>query len=55
MLEAQHQRRKERPDRKLLNIANDAGPVKIFWVLDKLLQEERATANLPRSAHERQA
>ena len=44
MLEAQHQRHKERPDAPRLNIANDAGPVKMLWVLDKLLAEERAAA-----------
>lgn len=45
LLEAQHQRRSERPDLPLLNIANDAGPVKMLWVLDKLLAEERAAAS----------
>ena len=34
MLEAQHVRRKERPDMKMVNIAHDAGPGKMLWVLD---------------------
>lgn len=55
MLEAQHQRRKERPDLQLLNIANDAGPVKMLWVLDKLLEEERAMASPSLSVQGRQA
>lgn len=44
ILEAQHVRCRERPDRIFLNIANDAGPVKMMWVLDKLLHEEQASA-----------
>ncbi len=47
MLEAQHQRRKERPDRALLNISNDVGPNKMLWVLDKLIHEERSVASEP--------
>jgi vanillate O-demethylase monooxygenase subunit len=44
MLEAQHERRKERPDMKLLNIAHDAGPHKMLWVLDKLIEDEASGA-----------
>lgn len=40
MLEAQHIRAKEKPDFKMLDIALDAGPGKMLWVLDKLLREE---------------
>jgi len=40
MLEAQHIRRKEEPNRKLINIGHDAGPGKMLWVLDKLIREE---------------
>ncbi|HKY21359.1 MAG TPA: aromatic ring-hydroxylating dioxygenase subunit alpha [Vicinamibacterales bacterium] len=40
MLEAQHIRMVEKPDFKQLNIALDAGPGKMLWVLDKLLKEE---------------
>lgn len=40
MLEAQHLRAKEKPDFKMLDIALDAGPGKMLWVLDKLLKEE---------------
>ncbi|QAZ40372.1 vanillate O-demethylase oxygenase [Methylibium sp. Pch-M] len=40
MLEAQHLRRRERPDMKLVNITHDAGPGKMLWVLDKLIREE---------------
>lgn len=40
MLEAQHIRRKEKPNMKMVNIAHDAGPGKMLWVLDKLLKEE---------------
>ena len=50
MLEAQHIRRSERPEQKLLNIAHDAGPVKMLWVLDNLLREERAAESAAASA-----
>lgn len=46
MLEAQHIRRKERPDMKMLNIGHDAGPRKMLWVLDKLIEEENTSARL---------
>jgi vanillate O-demethylase monooxygenase subunit len=49
MLEAQHVRRKERPDMKLISIAHDAGPGKMLWVLDKLIQEERQSQQVGRS------
>lgn len=42
-LEAQHVRRKEKPNLKMVNIAHDAGPGKMLWVLDKLLREEAAS------------
>ena len=45
MLEAQHLRRKERPNFKFLNIANDTGPTKMLWVLDKLIHEERGASS----------
>ena len=54
MLEAQHLRRKERPDAGRLNIANDAGPIKMLWVLDKLLEEERAATTPSLSTQARQ-
>ncbi len=44
MLEAQHIRRKEHPDLKMINIAHDAGPGKMLWVLDKLIREEKAAS-----------
>jgi hypothetical protein len=50
VLEAQHIRRMERPEQKLLNIANDAGPIKMLWVLDNLLREERASGSAAASA-----
>ena len=40
MLEAQHIRRKEKPNLKMINISHDAGPGKMLWVLDKLIREE---------------
>ncbi|TDU28557.1 vanillate O-demethylase monooxygenase subunit [Panacagrimonas perspica] len=40
VLEAQHIRVKERPHLKTIDIALDAGPGKMLWVLDKLLKEE---------------
>lgn len=40
VLEAQHIRTKERPQFKPVDIALDAGPGKMLWVLDKLLREE---------------
>jgi len=40
VLEAQHVRVKERPNLKTIDIALDAGPGKMLWVLDKLLKEE---------------
>lgn len=40
VLEAQHLRMKEDPDHPMVNIALDAGPGKMLWVLDKLLKEE---------------
>jgi phenylpropionate dioxygenase-like ring-hydroxylating dioxygenase large terminal subunit len=43
MLEAQHIRRKEKPDMKMVNIAHDAGPGKMLWVLDKMIREENQT------------
>ncbi len=50
VLEAQHVRRKERPDLKMLDIANDAGPRKMLWVLDKLIEAERSPANITADA-----
>lgn len=41
MLEAQHVRRKEKPDFKMVSITHDAGPGKMLWVLDKLIREEQ--------------
>jgi vanillate O-demethylase monooxygenase subunit len=40
VLEAQHERVKERPHLKGIDIALDAGPGKMLWILDKLLKEE---------------
>lgn len=40
VLEAQHLRVKEQPNIPVINIALDAGPGKMLWVLDKLLKEE---------------
>jgi vanillate O-demethylase monooxygenase subunit len=40
VLEAQHERIKEKPDVKGMNVALDAGPGKMLWVLDRLLREE---------------
>lgn len=55
MLEAQHIRYQECPDAPRLNIANDAGPIKMLWVLDKLLAEEAAASEGLAAALERQA
>lgn len=44
MLEAQHQRMKERPNKRMIDIVHDAGPAKLLWVLDKLLKEEASEA-----------
>lgn len=46
-LEAQQQRMKDKPDFRMVDIANDAGPGKMLWLLDKLLKEE-AAAHLQR-------
>ncbi|MGH8517632.1 MAG: Rieske 2Fe-2S domain-containing protein [Panacagrimonas sp.] len=43
VLEAQHQRTKERPHHRTIDIALDAGPGKMLWVLDRLLREESET------------
>ncbi|MCC2626366.1 MAG: vanillate O-demethylase oxygenase [Thermomicrobiales bacterium] len=42
VLEKQWERVKERPDAPQINIALDAGPGKMLWVLDKLLKQEAA-------------
>ena len=42
VLEAQHQRIKEKPNHPRVNIALDTCPGKMAWVLDKLLKEEAA-------------
>lgn len=42
VLEAQHQRRCEKPDYPEIDIAHDAGPGKMLWVLNKLLKKEAA-------------
>ena len=55
MLEAQHQRRKQRPNLQPLNIVNDTGPIKMLWVLDKLLAQERSATAPSRNAHEQTA
>ncbi|HSV70075.1 MAG TPA: aromatic ring-hydroxylating dioxygenase subunit alpha [Methylibium sp.] len=47
MLEAQHVRRKEKPDLKMVSIAHDAGPGKMLWVLDKLIREEQQAVQHP--------
>ncbi|MBS0420272.1 MAG: Rieske 2Fe-2S domain-containing protein [Proteobacteria bacterium] len=44
VLEAQHIRMQEQPDRKMLDIGLDAGPGKMLWLLDKMLKEEAAAA-----------
>jgi len=49
VLEAQHIRMREQPDRKMVDIGLDAGPGKMLWQLDKLLKEE-AAATAPASA-----
>ncbi|MDH4580765.1 aromatic ring-hydroxylating dioxygenase subunit alpha [Pseudomonas sp. BN415] len=41
MLEGQRIRMQEKPDFKTFDIAADAGPGKMLWVLDKLIREER--------------
>lgn len=49
ILEAQHQRMKEKPNFKTVDYKLDAGPGKILWLLDKFLKEEAAakeSANL---------
>lgn len=50
MLEAQHIRRKERPDLKMVNIGHDAGPGKMLWVLDKMIREENQARQALESA-----
>lgn len=40
MLEGQQKRIEEKPDFKTFDIAADAGPGKMLWVLDKLIKEE---------------
>jgi vanillate O-demethylase monooxygenase subunit len=40
MLEAQQVRMAEKPDHKGFDIAADAGPGKMLWVLDKLIKDE---------------
>lgn len=49
VLEAQHQRTREEPGRRLVDINLDAGPGKMLWLLDKLLREE-AKVSAPDSA-----
>lgn len=44
VLEAQYLRIKENPDMPRINIALDAGPGKMLWVLEKLLKEEAQEA-----------
>ncbi len=44
ILEAQQIRLKEQPNRKMVDIAIDAGPSKMLWVLDKMLRDEAAAA-----------
>jgi vanillate O-demethylase monooxygenase subunit len=46
MLEGQRLRMQEKPDFKTFDIAADAGPGKMLWVLDKLIREERAQESL---------
>lgn len=41
-LEGQQQRMAHKPNFKMIDLALDAGPGKILWVLDKLLKEEAA-------------
>ncbi|MGQ3056513.1 MAG: Rieske 2Fe-2S domain-containing protein [Nevskia sp.] len=50
MLEAQHIRRKQKPDMKMVNIAHDAGPGKMLWVLDKMIREENPSRQTVESA-----
>lgn len=50
MLEAQHKRAKEKPDFKMVDVALDAGPGKMLWVLDKLLKEEASERRLEKEA-----
>ncbi|MFM0335483.1 Rieske 2Fe-2S domain-containing protein [Paraburkholderia fungorum] len=42
ILEAQHQRMKEKPGFATVDYVHDAGPGKLLWLLDKFLKEEAA-------------
>lgn len=44
VLEAQHQRWREKPDHPMIDIVHDAGPARMLWLLDKTLREEAASA-----------
>lgn len=44
VLEAQHKRRKEKPDFPEIDIVHDAGAGKMLWVLDKHLKQEAQEA-----------
>ncbi|QID17646.1 Rieske 2Fe-2S domain-containing protein [Nitrogeniibacter mangrovi] len=41
MLEAQYLRVKEKPDHPVVDYIHDAGPGKLLWLLDKLIDDER--------------
>jgi len=43
-LEGQYQRMKDKPDYKMVDYAHDAGPGRMFWLLDKLLKDEAEAA-----------
>ena len=45
MLEAQHQRIKAKPNAPKVDIVHDAGPGRMLWLLDKLLNEEQLLEN----------
>jgi vanillate O-demethylase monooxygenase subunit len=42
MLEGQRERQRDYAGSQQIDIVHDAGPNKMFWVLDKLLAEEAA-------------
>ncbi|WP_420465466.1 Rieske 2Fe-2S domain-containing protein [Panacagrimonas sp.] len=44
VLEAQHERWKEKPNHPMVDIIHDAGPGKMLWLLDKTLKEEARQA-----------
>jgi hypothetical protein len=39
-VEGQYQRMKDKPEYKMFDPAHDAGPGRMFWLLDELLKEE---------------